>query len=604
MNFEELKSKIKASKWEQHVIDNQTIISLEKTIFGDYPNVNIKEIVLENIKFYNNKKDYKKIEADNHYNIEFPLNVKRKRIKNFDLKILIEAEEYFNFTINNKKTSIDTLQVKDIQINDQTISFIKKETDNENNFEIYVSDEKGLFYKSISSSSVTKLTNKDIAYYNSLLLFLKDLKIALNNNKFIDEKELKKYIKEKQPEEVSISEKNKLYNFDFSVYPKEIIFRVLGNKYNKQIVVSFSENLNKNNFIAKSDNKYGLIDTNGNWIIKPTDGRLSENEYFPDYYSKNYNETIWISPDNKKKTKYDFVISKNNMLIEKKYKIGEYTTTTGYGLFDAIKKEIILPVEKEIFIKADKSFYFVKKNLEKNLVLKGLYDLEGNIIFGLENHDIEICANNLVIITKNEKDFLFKLDTINKQPKLLTSRDYSKIDAPHYNTTIEELEEEPFFRASKNDGKASDYLTNNGEIAIDGEKYSQVIKSYDRFIVKDKKGIFSILDKFGKLIKILDKNIIPKSEYSAYLLQAKNKTTGLYGYLDKKGNLVIPFMYSTATRFVKFSKETPAKASVSTVDEKGNRTSYFIDTNNDLIGKKDFHKKEIEAEHIIEVEQN
>lgn len=76
-------------------------------------------------------------------------------------------------------------------------------------------------------------------------MFLKDLKIALNNNKFIDEKELKKYIKEKQPEEVSISEKNKLYNFDFSVYPKEIIFRVLGNKYNKQIVVSFSENLNK-----------------------------------------------------------------------------------------------------------------------------------------------------------------------------------------------------------------------------------------------------------------------------------------------------------------------------------------------------------------------
>lgn len=60
MNFEELKSKIKASKWEQHVIDNQTIISLEKTIFGDYPNVNIKEIVLENIKFITIKRIIKK----------------------------------------------------------------------------------------------------------------------------------------------------------------------------------------------------------------------------------------------------------------------------------------------------------------------------------------------------------------------------------------------------------------------------------------------------------------------------------------------------------------------------------------------------------------
>ena len=277
-DLNKLQKEIKTLSWEQNFIDNQTIISVEEEIFDNYPNIDLKEVVLENIKFYDNKKFDQTVKADfEYYDIEFPLDVKRKRIKSFDLKFLIESDEYLNFSINEKKSTIAALKIKDIKIKNKTITFVKEKTDDEKDFEIYVSDRDGLFYESISSSSVTKFSEEEIKYYKSLLMHFKDLKKALNNNDFANEEVFKKYSEKNQPKEVSKSEENELYNFDFSVNPKNIIFRVLGNKYTEQLIVSFSEDLDKNKFIAKSNRKYGLIDVNGKWIIEPTDDYLSGN---------------------------------------------------------------------------------------------------------------------------------------------------------------------------------------------------------------------------------------------------------------------------------------------------------------------------------------
>ncbi|WP_370398004.1 WG repeat-containing protein [Tenacibaculum dicentrarchi] len=599
-NIDEIKSEIKKANWSQWVTDEETIIKLDDYTFEEYLRENnIKKIVLENIILHNNKKIAKKIEIDfsDYPRMEFVLNLKRKRIKSFDLKLSIELQEHTDLIINSDITSVDSLQIENIKIKEKTVSFLKKE--NNKKFNIYALDENELFYKSIGMSSISKLTDKEISYYKSILLFLTDLKTALKKNKFKDEKEFKEYIDKKRPEEIIIpkNQKSKIYNFDFAIVPKKMLFRVLGKKTTSEMIVSFSENSNDNVFIVKSSNhKYGLTDSNGNWILDPIYNNLSKNKYFSDFYDA-YNKTIWISPDNKIK-KYDFTLTENGLLIQKWFKTGKYVSTKGQGLFDAVNRKVILPVDMNNHIDAYHSYYLVKKN-EKGVDLEGLYDLEGNLIFDFDNQEIELSVNHVFKIIKNKNEALYKLNTINNKTTLLTSREYSSIDAPYYRTTIEKLNEDPLILANKHNG-VRDYITINGEIAIDGEKYKRVRHSSNRFIVKDKKDVFSILDKHGKLIKRLNKDIIPKSGYSAYLLQAKSKKTGLYGYLDKKGELVIPFMYSSATRFVKFSGESLPKASVSTVDKQGNETSYFIDKNNKVIGKKEFYKKEDQVEHSIE----
>ena len=85
------------------------------------------------------------------------------------------------------------MKIKDIKIKNKTITFVKEKTDDEKDFEIYVSDRDGLFYESISSSSVTKFSEEEIKYYKSLLMHFKDLKKALNNNDFANEEVFKKY---------------------------------------------------------------------------------------------------------------------------------------------------------------------------------------------------------------------------------------------------------------------------------------------------------------------------------------------------------------------------------------------------------------------------
>ena len=591
VDFYGLESKIRTLKWTQNVINNITIVALEldKIELSKYLNVNVEKVTIENIRFYNNKTLLKKIESDGYYKIEFPIDAGRKRVKGFDLKFLIEAKEYRNFTINNNQTTIGPLQIEDIRIKDKTITFLKKGPGSNGNFDIYVSDEEGGFYKPINSSSVTKLTEADIAYYNSALQFLNKLEIDLNKNKFKSEEQFEKYVEKNRPKEVPVLEKTELYNFDFSVCPKKVLFMVLDKEHTSEITATFSENTNENKFVAILDNKYGLVDSEGNWIVKPTYGHLQKNKHFSGFYNGITNQTVWVSANNKEIKKYGFSINENNMRVEKWYKTGEHTSTKGQGLFDAVNKKIILPLDTNNFIRLYTPYYIANKYQKNDVILQALYDFEGNLIFDFENQEVKIGPHNLISVEKNGKAFLYKY--INKKAQLLTSRDYTSFYLPYYNASAEELNEKPLIQANKSKGTPCDLLTINGEIAIDGEKYSRVTKSYDRYITKDKKGIFSILDKYGKPIKTLDKNIVPKTEYSAGLLQAKNKTTGLYGYIDKKGDLAIPFTYSKATRFVK--RNNRAVAFVSVVGKEGNETSYSIDVKNNVVGeKKVLYKKD------------
>ena len=612
IDFNDVKLKFGNLKWTQQVENDETTITIKSNELKEYlnnNNISIESVSLENISLFNKGKVTKKlVEKYPYYDIEFKLNIGRKRIKSFDLKLVLESEEYTDFEVDQQKKNLDLLQIEDIQMFEKSVSFIKKGDDID--FTFYAIDEKGLFYDPIGRSSMTKFSAEEIEYYETVLLFLEDAKTALKTKNFKNKKAFEKYVSLNQPEEPYFSEeeKSKIYHFDFAITPKKILFRQINKTIDTELSVPFPDQSKENIYIAESNFDKGLIDKDGNWIVEPIYSYLSKNKKYSAYYA-NSDETIWISPDNKEVIKYDFSIpndnNANSMIIEKRYKTGEYSTTIGKGLFDFMNKKMILEPEQYLYINSYHSYYKIKKRIEDegkiDIELKALYDSKGNLLFDFEEQDIDIRANKLFEISKNEQVYLYKLDSINHKVNLISTRNYSSINVPHYNTSAEDLDEKSLLQANKKDGGIRDYLTMNGGIAIDGEKYNKVRKSYDRFIVEDKQGIYSILDKYGKLIKTLDAHIIPKTEYSANLLQAKDKKTGLYGYLNKKGELVIPFLYSTATRFTKSRGENFATAYVSIIDKEGNKTSFQIDKNNTVVGEKEFEEKgeEIEVEHFI-----
>ena len=599
-DLKSLKEKIKKANWTQDVVNNETKITLDSEGYEDFiavNNIELNNAILNNITFYNHKKLNLKVEENVRYDgsVEFLLKIKQKRIKSFDLTLLFQFEEFTDFKIDKKELFLSSLQITDIQINNNMVSFLKKNNEKNKNIEVYAMAKDGLYYERTGMSSMSKFSVKEINYFKEILLFFEDVKTVLKKDKFKTEKEFKNYISSNQPEEYILSkkeerEKQTLYNFDFPIQPEKLLFRVLEQHQTSEITISFKEDSNEIAFIAKSNYKVGVIDREGNWIVKPKYEFLSKNKYFPGYYNA-HNKTVYISSSNTEINSYDFFLEEDPFIVKKWYKTGEYRSEAGHGLFDVKNKKFILPINRNTYIKNHYSYYFVKKYQDNDTILTALFDFEGAKIFDFENQDISLSVNKIFKVTKGGKVSLYQLDTVSKEIKLLTTRLYTSINTPHIRTSIEEQTERPLFRADKNRDETSDYLTFSGKIAIDGKKYSNISCSYDRFIVRNNAGVYSILDKQGTLIKELCATTIPKKEYSNYLLQVQNKKTKLYGYINKSGAMVIPFMYSTATRFVKEKKGSKALALVSIKDKAGNISNFAIDLTNNLVGKKEVLKR-------------
>ena len=127
------------------------------------------------------------------------------------------------------------------------------------------------------------------------------------------------------------------------------------------------------------------------------------------------------------------------------------------------------------------------------------------------------------------------------------------------------------------------YIDQSGDVVVDF-KYDRTSTFSEGFglvtIKKPEKKIY-LIDAKGEIVFEIPDSISRMKPFSHGLAAVKDKESRLFGYMDTKGNIVIPFKYDTAKDF------SEGLAKVEYKDDQGNRMVGYIDTEGKEVFKAD-----------------
>ena len=286
----------------------------------------------------------------------------------------------------------------------------------------------------------------------------------------------------------------------------------------------------------KKDNKYGLINLEGDILLKPTYEEITGLKYKEgNLLVKENNKYGVINLKGEKviKTEYDNIegdrFSKQGSYKEEGYIVCKKTEEGyKYGYIDSTGKEILKTNYNEITrivenVNYTDVYLIARKDGQVGLIKNGKNVIEHNF----QNIEYDI-GRELVIAEKNSKYGLYDLNG-----KEILNAQYDEI-----------LIKGIYILASK--GEEEFYYDMQGN-KIDNMEYLSVNETSNQnyYITIDNNGLCGIIDK--------NNNIKVKNEYSylEYLFEEyfiASKENNKFGIIDDKGNVVVDFKYDVISK--------------------------------------------------------
>lgn len=127
------------------------------------------------------------------------------------------------------------------------------------------------------------------------------------------------------------------------------------------------------------------------------------------------------------------------------------------------------------------------------------------------------------------------------------------------------------------------YIDQSGNVVVDFkyDRTSTFSEGYGLVTIKKPEKKIYLINAKAEIVFEIPENISRMNPFSQGLAVVKDKESRLYGYMDTKGEIVIPFKYSTAKNF------SEGLAKVEYKDQQGNRLKGYIDTTGNLVFKAD-----------------
>lgn len=288
----------------------------------------------------------------------------------------------------------------------------------------------------------------------------------------------------------------------------------------KQLLSPIYEQINslkgiENSLIVKQDGLYGLVDNKGKLIINPKYKEiqsLDKKDYKSGYIVKSEDD------------KYGLIDVSGKVILENKYEKIDNIYGNNYYVIEEGKQKIINQVGETLNIN---DFNKIMQISNSGIVFEkdnkyGVVNFEGEVIIKPIYDYLEEINTNVYKAKLNEKNGIIDLEENQKLP-------YEYINIYY-------------------DKNAQVYIAENSDFT------SSVINS--NFEIKVT-GIISEINKEKKYIKV---KVNDDYKYYNFNLEEKNvneilkdntlyisKNNGKYGFIDKKGNIIVDYIYDDAT---------------------------------------------------------
>ncbi|RZL48616.1 MAG: WG repeat-containing protein [Pedobacter sp.] len=402
------------------------------------------------------------------------------------------------------------------------------------------------------SSSSSNTMNYSVEFLTQCLAAGKNAIEKIDKNSYKNIDELADDLYENMPKE----DKNKPVNM------VNATFSFRGNL--KQINIFLKpekSGVNNYRFILKNTVKYvdglgvaynkndlaGILDKNGKWVAQPSQKELSHykgNYFFGEVMEDGYRAILWLDKTNQKLVPFKYRFYRNDAMLGKYYGI-EDGINGPKGLIEiATNKVVIEPTldnisEKGNFIvltSKDEINTIVNRDLKKVLEVKGYnYKANGNFIFYSKPYTSKEKFADYSVLSSTDEIYNAEGKKINKEDYKIDTYDFFGMDS---------------LLLLQNKLGNNLFINTKGNVVIDGSKYKDV------------------------------------GAFSNGLAPVKS-TEGKWGYINPKGEVVIPFMYNEAKNFSKISAMVKTEEGYQLIDHKNRIIKKFDDGFSSYSIKKD-----------------
>lgn len=302
------------------------------------------------------------------------------------------------------------------------------------------------------------------------------------------------------------------------------LININGNKITPAIYESIETLEYKDEILKiKKDGKYGLIDINGNEIVEAKYNSITTDGY--------YNE-------NSKYEKAGYIV---NVRTDEGYRYG-YINNKGKQTLDTMYTNIKRITE----IKNDNFVYLITYNNGKAGILKN-----GQTLIENEYEDIEYDAvNNIIVLQQNAKQGVYDLEgnmilpiqyeninfagnyiNANKDGKLLVFDSAGKLQNEDSYKSIEIVASGKYSITTSRDNKYG--LIDSNKTTILENKYSYIEYAFENYFIVSLNGKYGVIDGNNNIIIPIEKNIIQNIR-GTNIIQIIDSTTNTSEIYNKK----------------------------------------------------------------------
>ncbi|WP_447748284.1 WG repeat-containing protein [Pseudomonas nicosulfuronedens] len=405
-------------------------------------------------------------------------------------------------------------------------------------------DQQGLELRQDGNSSYTS----DAYYLEKVKAFLLDTRQRLDSGEINDKAKLITHYAQYVPSRVDLEKQHPretIATFKFAGKPVSI--NVFLKPDSRTVVYRFTLTNSPDDYqngmtVANDDHHdfYGIIDEQGQWVIKPAYQRLSSavDDYYYGVKDDEDSQLYYLDRLAKTLTVQPFYMM-SPALLQDRFMVVHKDPDNNFikGLIDVRSHKLVLPV-KYARIDVEGEFIWTSAEYSRDRVkgpLREVYEKNTmKLILSGEFDDIDMEGGNIVV------------NSIGRSPHELKSR-----------------------QSTGGDGQGN-YTYNNYDIynsegkRLNSASYSEVHGEFSReglLLVTDIKGVKFYIDREAKMAN-LDISDYEEVEPFSNGLAAVKGHSGLFGYIDIKGNLVIPFMYKEAGYFTGGSAKVETEDSV------------------------------------------
>lgn len=437
----------------------------------------------------------------------------KKIIKNVQFSIEYPIFNKKEYTIENRvgEYALNGNQIKIVESND---NFLVLELPAKLAENILVQENQQLNYLARSEVQF-KLTDDDKQYVQKWIGLLEQVYTQIKQGKLSRGREVNLYLEKHKPSiETKLNSDSVQIAYYYQNKPKEILIRfpeqVSVGKIDKVLSVQIPSESNQY-YVANLFNteKMGILDTEGNWLVRPNYYRLRMmNPYFfsDEYYQYHFNL------ENKSLTKVDYVVNDPTIYLDKFVKV-EFYPSYLTNVADIKTGKLVFDKNYDQMEPLEGGFWLVRERDSQNVgVLRSDFSVLLPLAFSYIHYD-----NGFFYTNKRDKENIQISDVYNAKGESITKGKYQQV--MKFN--------EGLLLAYKSVEKLN---KSTGETRYETLGY--------------------VLDEQGKVILDLNKlNVQAAEEFSAGLLAVRDIKTELYGFIDRSGKWVVPPHYYDAKSF-------------------------------------------------------